>query len=153
MPAVVSRIPALAIGTTVAAAAVFGASLSQPEDVIGRSFASAFERQEPRLPGFLRGRDRVALDPALLHLTNHPAVGQAVRLGDRISFSAADGAVRAYTVVDVHPLWTDTGTSTGPRLQLVTARTGNGIEPAAVVRFIVEAGDGIPASPPKPHAL
>ena len=167
------RIPVLALGATLVAATAFAIGLSQPEATIGRSFTTAFE-QQPRVPHGASGRSGVGFDPAYLHLTHlqlssqlaPPAVGpgQAVRLGDRISFASADGATRSYVVVEVRQLLSGaTGRQehadrepAGPRMLLVTANGSDGVDAAApaVVRFIVEAPADVRAPvPPRPHAL
>ena len=163
-----SRIPALALATAAVTVAVLGARLSSPEEVIGRSFASALERHVQRPAAATSAPAWSGFDPAYLHLSSHPVwPTPAVRLGDRISFSGNDGTVRSYLVVDVRPVPANSpsdrnGYARGPampRLLLVTANVvTSGVgpinEPPELVRFIVEAPAGAPAVPPtKPHAL
>ena len=159
-------IPVLALGTAAAAVAVAAVAMSRPEVAIGRSFASAIERQAPSRAGRAGAQVASDFDRAFLHLSSHPlapAVGPTpvVQLGDRISFSGADGAVRSYLVVDVRSLpIADTAEhdSGGPRLLLVTADSGSAAEPAARGRCIDEApietpAASLPLAPRKPHAL
>ena len=170
----VSRIPALALAVTAAAAGAFAVGVGSSELSISRTIAAAIQRQPTWSPNDRSEPAASKFDPAYLHLTSHltPAetatgaarpglVGPAqLRLGDRVSFAAADGAVRSYIVVDVRPVWAGVGDDdAAPRMLLITANGSESAEPAAVVRFIVEdPATGRPASPPatsppKPRAL
>ena len=152
------RISALACLASLAGLAAISSSLSQPDRLIERSYADAFDRM-----GDARGASpavaTAAFDPAHVHLSRLPAtatVGPALAVGDRITLAQRSGGNASYEVIEVKPL---PGVSLGesgpalPSLLLVTAVT-SGQMPAQTMRFIIDADGGAkPVAPTTPRAL
>ena len=157
------RVAALACLTSLAGLAAISNGLSQPDRMIERSYAEAFDRLE-QTRGTNSGIASGAFDPAYLHLSRLPAtapIGPSLAVGDRITLAQRTGGTANYEIIDVKPL---PGVSLGesgpalPSLMMVTAVT-SGQLPGQTIRFIIDA-DGPtsatvpkPMQPPKPHAL